>query len=157
MACLKRITGSLLLVGTRAMKFHRQLSHFVSPDTKDILLGAEEILPNVSAILILDSCPLETRSRVLAQASAHETRAWILRQDASSHAAREDLSVLRQLRAKLVATLPRGSLVLHDQRCLSNAKWDSKPAKMIAQDRRLGCGDTKNPGFTGVPTTARIL
>jgi len=142
LACLKRITGAMLLVGARAVMFHPHFSHFISPEEKDVLLGAEENWPNVPAILILDSYPLTARSRILARASAHRNPVWILRQDATSHAAREDLIVLRQLQAQLVATLPNDSLVLHDQHCWSHAKWDSKPAKLITQVWRLGCGST---------------
>ena len=50
--------------------------------------------------------------------------------------------VLRQKNAKLVAILPRDSLVLHDQRCWSCANWDSKPARTASQVWRLGCGRT---------------
>ena len=41
-----------------------------------------------------------------------------------------------------VYTLPRDSLVLHDQLCWSCAKWDSKPTQHATQVWRVGYGKT---------------
>jgi len=142
LACLRRITGAQLLIGARAVKFHPHFSFFISPDANDIFLGAADSWPDVPAVLIINSYPPTARSQILQQASTHGSPVWVLRQDESTHAAREELMVLRQKNAKLVAILPRDSLVLHDQRCWSCANWDSKPARTASQVWRLGCGRT---------------
>ena len=138
LACLQRITGAQLLVGPREVRFHPHFSHFVSPDIQDVLLGAETKWPDAPAILVLDSYPWTARSAILTLASTHSKPVWALRQEESSHAARENLTVLQQLLASLVATLPRNSLVLHDQLCWSCAKWDSKPTQHTTQVWRVG-------------------
>ena len=95
MVCLQRITGAQLLVGARAVMFHPRFSHFVSPDTQDVLLGAETKWPDAPAILVLDSYPWTARSEILTLASKHSKPVKpvrVLRQEESSHAAREDLT-----------------------------------------------------------------
>ena len=78
--------------------FHPHFSHFVSPDIQDVLLGAETKWPDAPAILVLDSYesyPWTARSAILTLASTHSKPVWVLRQEESSHAAREDLTVLQ--------------------------------------------------------------
>ena len=121
LACRHVITGATLLVGARAITFNPHFQYFQSPEPGDLLLGAVDTWPAVTALLVLDSWDSALRPDLLLRASSHTSAVWILRQDCPAAASARDLQSLQRLGARMCAQIPRKSLVQHSATCWSES------------------------------------
>ena len=121
-----RVLGADLLIGTRAMVFNPHFQHFFSPEAIGLELGGVPFRPAVPALLPLDSFAPTERGQILAQAAAHCSVVWVLRQD-------QQPACDRGFRLRLVALLPAKSMVLHPVACWQESLWDSAPARFSSQ------------------------
>ena len=133
LSCLHNILDAHLLVGARAVTYNPHFAYFCSPDPVDVVLGADLDWKPCDALLLLDSFAPERRLTTLTQAQQHTAQhgkaVWVLRYDQPSVWSPNDLQALLGIKARLVATLPAKSLILHDVDCWSYAKWDSQPSR----------------------------
>ncbi len=125
---LRRITGAELLIGTRAVSHNQHFQHFVSHLAGDQWLGAVQEWPQVPALLLLDSFEPAAHPQLWSTVATHATPIWVLLQDCQTDAQLGTVALLRQLGARLSATLGAKSLVVHDATCWSDEKWDALPA-----------------------------
>lgn len=105
LACLRKITGAELLIGTRAVSHSPHFQHFVSPFAGDQWLGAVQEWPQVPALLLLDSFEPAAHPQLWSTVTIHRAPIWVLLQDCQTDAQLSIVAMLRRLGARLSATL----------------------------------------------------
>ena len=133
LACLHRITGAELLIGSRAVAYNPHFRFFVSPFPGDRWVGATQEWPEVKALLILDSFEPTTRIKLWQLVAVHKSQIWILLQERPSAIFLQDTAQMRRLGARLCATLSSKSKVVHETACWADAKWDVHSAHFATQ------------------------
>ena len=90
-SCLRSILWADWLIGPRAVVFNPHFQRFFSSEAIDLELGGVQFWPAVPALLLLDSFVPTEQVQILAQATAHCSVVWVLRQDQQSVTAASDL------------------------------------------------------------------
>ena len=90
-------------------------------------------MSTVPALLLLHLFVPTERAQILAQAAAHCSVVWVLRQDQQSVTAASDLISFRRFQSRLVALLPEKSMVLHPVACWQESLGDSAPSCFSSQ------------------------
>jgi hypothetical protein len=133
LACLQRIIGAELLIGSRAVAYNPHFRFFDSPFSGDPWLGATPVWPSVTALQLLDSFEPSARMEVLQSVAVHKSLIWIILQERPSAAFLQDTAEIRRLGARPCATLSSKSNVVHEAACWADAKWDVHPAHSASQ------------------------
>jgi hypothetical protein len=126
--------SSSLEFGTSAVTYNPHFPHFASPYPPHVHLGAVAEWPQVPALLVIDFFDPQLRRQVLKKALAHSSLVWVLRQHGSPDS--PDLTILNA-RARILAELPKKSLVMHWTECWEAAAWDVKLSRYTTQIWRL--------------------
>jgi hypothetical protein len=116
--------------------FHRHYWWYSPPEEEDAL-GSQREWPSKECVLLLDAELPKDREVVLRKAFGHGSHVWILRLAGRGEEPTRDIRSLVALLAQLFARLPRRSLVLHAKECWSEATYDAKPTKCVADLWRL--------------------
>ena len=131
--CVQQVTDTHLLLGVSAVTYNPHFEFFASPHSQSEGLGAVRAWPDVRALLLLDSIEPDLRQEWLHKAAEHTKRVLILRSHKPSMAASEDLRTLAKLKARCIAIIPAGYMLLHIPGFWQNAEWDCRASEHAAQ------------------------
>ena len=156
LAAVARATGARGLIGCSAVTRHPHFWWFSSPDAGDVALGSVEEWPREGCVLLLDAYPWEQHDALLRKAFGHADLVWVIRLAEPRAECQRDTQLLKSLRARLYARLPRASLIGHVSACWSEAKYDATPSLHPAEIWRLGRDSSLRPHLAPIAFTQAL-